>query len=58
MQYMLMLETTFAGFTQATSGDMSLDTLRICKDTVKLKWWYKLVSMPGDSYPKQLFSQE
>ena len=24
----------------------------------KLKWWYKLVSMPEDRYPKQLFSRE
>ena len=24
----------------------------------KLKWWYKLVTMPEDRYPKKLFSQD
>ena len=36
---------------------MGLDTLYF-KEQAKLKWWYKLVSMPEDRYPKQLFSQE
>ena len=27
-------------------------------DKVKLKWWYKLVTMPEDRYPKKLFSQD
>ena len=27
-------------------------------DKAKLKWWYKLVCMPEDRYPKQLFGQE
>ena len=35
---------------------MGLESLRGRRD--KLKWWYKLVSMPLDRYPKQLFSRE
>ena len=37
---------------------MGIDTLRSCRDKAKLKWWYKLASMPENRYPKQLFSQE
>ena len=28
------------------------------KDRAKLKWWYKLATLPEDRYPKQLFNQE
>ena len=35
---------------------MGLESLKGRRD--KLKWWYKLVSMPEDRYPKQLFSRE
>ena len=28
------------------------------RDKAKLKWWYKLVTMPEDRYPKKLFSQD
>ena len=31
---------------------MGLKSLRVRRD--KLKWWYKLPSMPEDRYPKQL----
>ena len=41
---------------ESISGDMSLDTLKSCRD--KLKWWYKLASMPENRYSKQLCSQE
>ena len=37
---------------------MGLESLRGRRDRAKLKWWYKLVSMPEDRYPKQLFSWE
>ena len=33
---------------------MGIDTLKSSRDKVKLKWWYKLASMPEDQYPKQL----
>ena len=38
--------------------NMGSDTLRSRRN--KLKWWYmyKLVSMPENKYPKQLYSQE
>ena len=39
-------------------GDMGLDTLQSRRDRAKLKWWYKLATMPEDRYPKQLFNQE
>ena len=37
---------------------MGLDTLQRCRDTAKLKWSYKLATLPEDRYPKQLFNQE
>ena len=39
-------------------GDMGLDTLQSRRDRAKLKWWYKLATLPDDRYPKQLFNQE
>ena len=39
---------------KAVRGDMGIDTLRSHRDKAELKWWYKLVSMPEDRYPKQL----
>ena len=35
-----------------------VDILRSRRDKAKLKWCYKLASMPENIYPKQLFSQE
>ena len=43
---------------EAVRGDMGLDTLQSRRDRAKLKWWYKLASLPKDRYPKQLFNQE
>ena len=43
---------------KAVSGDMGLDTLQSRRDRAKLKWWYKLATLPEDRYPKQLFNQE
>ena len=43
---------------EVVRGDMGLETLKSCRDRAKLKWWYKLATMPQDRYPKQLFSQE
>ena len=37
---------------------MDLETLKNRRDKAKLKWWYKLATMPQDRYPKQLFGQE
>ena len=43
---------------EAVRGDIGIDTLMSHRDKAKLKWWYKLASMPEDRYSKQLFSQE
>ena len=43
---------------EAVRGDMGLETLKSRRDKAKLKWLYKLATMPQDRYPKQLFSQE
>ena len=43
---------------EAVRGDMDLDTLQSRRDRAKLKWWYKLATLPEDRYPKQLFNQE
>ena len=32
----------------SSSGDMWLDTLQRRRDENKLKWWYKLVALPGN----------
>ena len=42
----------------AVRGDMGLDTLQSRRDRAKLKWWYKLATLPEDRYPKQLFNQK
>ena len=43
---------------EAVRGDLGIDTLQGRRDKAKLKWWYKLVTMPEDRYPKKLFSQD
>ena len=43
---------------EAVRGDMGLDTLQSRTDRAKLKWWYKLVTLPEDRYPKRLFNQK
>ena len=43
---------------EAVRGDMRLDTLHSRRDRAKLKWWYKLATLPEDRYPKQLFNQK
>ena len=43
---------------EAVRGDLGIDTLQGRRDKAKLKWWYKLVTMPEDRYPKMLFSQD
>ena len=44
---------------EAVRGDMGLDTLQSRSNRAKLKWWYKLATLPAeDRYPKQLFNQE
>ena len=40
---------------EAVRGDMGLYTLQSRRDRAKLKWWYKLATLPEDRYPKQLF---
>ena len=34
-----------------------VDTLQGHRDKAKLKWWYKLATMPEDRCPKMLVSQ-
>ena len=43
---------------EAVRGDLGIDTLQGHRDKAKLKWWYKLVTMPEDRYPNKLFSQD
>ena len=43
---------------EVVRGDLGIDTLQGRRDKAKLKWWYKLVTMPEDRYPKMLFSQD
>ena len=39
---------------EAVRGDMGLDTLQGRRDKNKLKWFYKLATLPGNRYPKKL----
>ena len=43
---------------EAVRGDMGLETLQSRRDRAKLKWWYKLATLPEDRYHKQLFNYE
>ena len=43
---------------EAVWGDMGLEVLQGRRDKRKLRWWYKIVSMPLFRYPKQLFLKE
>ena len=43
---------------ESVRGDLGIDTLQGHRDKAKLKWWYKLVTMSEDGYPKKLFSQD
>ena len=43
---------------EAVRGDMGLDKLQSRRDRAKLKWWYKLATLPEDRYLKHLFNQE
>ena len=52
------LECSSKTCNEAVRGDIGLDTLQNCRDRAKLKWWYKLATLPEDRYPKQLFNQE
>ena len=36
---------------EAVKGGMDLETLKSHRDKAKLKWWYKLASMPQGRYP-------
>ena len=37
-------------FVKAVRGDMGLDSLQGRRDTAKLKWWYKVATMPEHRY--------
>ena len=39
---------------EAVRGDLGIDKLH----GRRLKWWYKLVTMPENRHPKKLFSQD
>ena len=42
-------------YNEAVREDMGLYTLQSCRDRAKLKWWYKLATLPDD---RHLFNQE
>ena len=43
---------------EAVRGDMGLDSLQGRRDKAKLKWWYKVATMPEHRYSRKLFVQE
>ena len=43
---------------EAVRGDMGLDSLQGRRDKAKLKWWYKLATMPEHRYSRKFFVQE
>ena len=43
---------------EAVRGDMGLDSLQGRRDKAKLKWWYKVATMPEHQYSRKLFVQE
>ena len=56
--YLFFISIHYCNCLPAVRGDMGLDTLQSRRDRAKLKWWYKLATLPEDRYPKQLFNQE
>ena len=40
---------------EAVRGDMGLDSLQGRRDKAKLKWWYKVATMPEHQYSRKLF---
>ena len=40
---------------KAVRGDMGLDSLQRRRDKAKLKWWYKVATMPEYRYSRKLF---
>ena len=53
-----ILECSSKTCNEAVRGDMGLDTLQSRRDRAKLKWWYKLATLPEYRYRKHLFNQE
>ena len=43
---------------EAVRVDMWLDSLQGRRDKAKLKWWYKVATMPMHRYSRKLFVQE
>ena len=43
---------------EAVRGDMGLDSLQGRRDKAKLKWWYKVATMPEHRYSRKVFVQE
>ena len=43
---------------EAVRGDMGLDSLQGRRDKAKLKWWYKVATVPEHRYSRKLFVQE
>ena len=43
---------------EAVRGDMGLDSLQGRRDRAKLKWWYKVATMPEHRYSRKVFVQE
>ena len=43
---------------EAVRGDMGLDSLQGRRDKAKLKWWYKVATMPEHRYSRKIFVQE
>ena len=43
---------------EAVRGDMGLDSLQGRREKAKLKWWYKVATMPEHRYSRKLFVQE
>ena len=43
---------------EAVSGDMGLDSLQGRRDKAKLKWWYKVATMPERRYSRKPCVQE
>ena len=43
---------------EAVRGDMGLNSLQGRRDKAKLKWWYKVATMPEHRYSRKCFVQE
>ena len=53
-----ILGCSFKTCNEAVRGDMGLESLKGRRDRCKLKWWYKVINLDTERYPRLLLDSE